>query len=72
MAMKQHAAFFTYDDEAFDQIGEHLYYFAPTKRAPPPYKRQVHVEAILDIAEDGTLAGIELVHGDLPPPPKQA
>ncbi len=70
MAMKQRPAFFTYDDEAFATIGEHLYYFAPTDRAPPPYKRQIHVDAILDIAEDGTLAGIELVHGDLPPPPK--
>lgn len=54
-----------------------LYYFAPSNRRPPPYLRQVEVKAILDIADDGTLAGVELVWGptrghtmaSLPPPP---
>ncbi len=54
-----------------------LYYFAPSNRAKPPYLKQVEVKAILDIAQDGTLAGVELVwgpvHGNLmdplPPPP---
>ena len=47
-----------------------LYYFAPINAAPPPYRIQRHVTAILDIADDGTLAGVELVMGNLPPPPK--
>ncbi len=45
-----------------------LYYFAITDRAPGPYKTQRHVEAILDIASDGTLAGVELID-NMPPPP---
>jgi hypothetical protein len=46
-----------------------LYYFAPSNATPPPYKKQIEVKAIIDIAHDGTLAGVELVFGDLPPPP---
>lgn len=65
--MKKREAFWTYDDcEGLC----HAYYFAPTGRTPPPYLRQIHVTAILDIASDGTLAGVELVMGDLPPPPE--
>lgn len=45
-----------------------LYYFAVADRAPGPYKTQRHVEAILDIASDGTLAGVELIDS-MPPPP---
>lgn len=48
------------------------YYFAPTDRRPRPYRKQVRVTAILDIADDGTLAGVELVLGDLPPPPESS
>src|SRR5690554_5626636 len=48
-----------------------LYYFAITDRAPGPYKTQRHVEAILDIASDGTLAGVELID-NMPPPPALA
>lgn len=62
-------AYFTHDDKAAEEIGEHLYYFAPTSRRPPPYRLQRHVTAILDIADDGTLAGVELIY-DMPPPPK--
>jgi hypothetical protein len=47
-----------------------LYYFAPAERTAPPYKRQIEVTAIVDIASDGTMAGVELVWGDLPPPPR--
>lgn len=47
-----------------------LYYFKITNAYPPPYNNQRHVDAILDIADDGTLAGVELVHVDRPPPPK--
>jgi hypothetical protein len=64
--LKQHAAYYTCDE--YDRIGP-LYYFAPSDRTPPPYTTQRRVEAILDIASDGTLAGVELVFGDLPPPP---
>jgi hypothetical protein len=62
--MTEHrAAYFTYDPTHGG-----AYYFAPTGRAPPPYKTQRQVTAILDIAADGTLAGVELVMGKLPPP----
>lgn len=62
--MEKHAAFWTYDGEA------EAYYLAPETRCAPPYREQRHVTAILDIADDGTLAGVELVMGNLPPPPK--
>ena len=65
--MKQHPAYWTHDDEAAKDVG-HLYYFAPTNRRPPPYKNQREVRAIIDIAEDGTLAGVELID-NMPPPP---
>jgi hypothetical protein len=63
ISMNKNAAYFTYDPVA------RAYYFAPVNRASPPYRTQRHVTAILDIAEDGTLAGVELVIGDLPEPP---
>src|SRR5690606_10526444 len=47
-----------------------LYYFAPEHRTPGPYAVQREVSAIIDIAHDGTLAGVELID-DMPPPPKQ-
>jgi hypothetical protein len=60
-------AVFTYEDS---EAGA-LYYFAPQTRAPGPYLKQRHVQAIIDIAADGTLAGVELID-DMPPlePPK--
>jgi hypothetical protein len=64
--LPRHEAFWTFDES----FGERAYYFAPSKRAEPPYVTQRRVEAILDVASDGTLAGIELVDGDLPPPPR--
>ncbi len=67
--MKRHPAYWTHDDEAAKDIGDHLYYFAPANRQPPPYKNQRRVEAIIDIADDGTLAGVELIY-NMPPPPK--
>lgn len=60
-------AFWTHDAEAAKTVG-HVYYFAPTDRAKPPYRTQRHVTAIIDIADDGTLAGVELIEG-MPPPP---
>ena len=65
--LTKHKAWFTcYKDD----IAGPLYYFAPENRRDPPYTEQRQVTAIIDIAEDGTLAGVELVFGDLPPPPK--
>lgn len=60
--------FWTYDDKAAKEGIGHLYYFAPSNRAKPPYTTQRHVPAIIDIADDGTLAGVELFD-DMPPPP---
>ncbi len=70
--MEKREAFWTHDDHAAEvsKVG-HLYYFAPTDRAPGPYLTQRHVSAIIDIAADGTLAGVELID-DMPPPPARA
>lgn len=62
--MTKHAATFTCD---LSEVGP-LYYFAPAVRAAGPYRTQRHVEAIIDIAEDGTLAGVELIDS-MPLPP---
>lgn len=70
MALDKRLAYWTHDDAAAEKHGcGHLYYFAPANRTPGPYTTQRRVTAILDIAEDGTLAGVELVD-DMPPPPK--
>lgn len=61
-------AFWTHDEKFAHEHGEHLYYFAPLARALPPYREQRHVNAIVDIAADGTLAGVELI-SNMPPPP---
>lgn len=61
--MKKRPAYWTYDPEA------HAYYFAPRYRTKPPYLRQIHVEAILDVASDGTLAGVEIIDVKAPLPP---
>lgn len=68
MALERMPAYFTHDRVRKD--GGHLYYFAPSSRSAPPYKTQITVSAILDIAEDGTLAGVELIDPRMPPPPK--
>ena len=54
--MKKESAHFTHEET---EVG-HLYYFAPEGR---------RVTAIVDVASDGTLAGVELVDGMPPPPP---
>lgn len=64
-AMEQHPAFYEHSNKS--GVG-HLYYFAPIGRARPPYTTQREVHAIIDIADDGTLAGVELID-DMPPPP---
>ena len=67
MPLEQQPAYFTH--ERIQEDGGHLYYFAPANRAKPPYLKQVFVQAILDIAADGTLAGVELIDAKMPPPP---
>jgi hypothetical protein len=67
--MEKRAAYFTFDDQAAETVGN-LYYFAPLDRSPGPYRTQIHVTAIVDIAADGTLAGVELIDG-MPPPPNR-
>lgn len=66
MPLERHPAYWTFEESD----GERLYYFAPTNVHPPPYKQQRHVEAIIDIAADGTLAGVELIDGMPPPHPE--
>lgn len=65
--MEKRPGYWTHDDEAVKDVG-HLYYFAPANRTPGPYLIQRRVTAIIDIASDGTLAGVELID-DMPPPP---
>jgi hypothetical protein len=64
----KHAAYWTHEE--CDAVG-HLYYFGIQKgvRTRGPYTNQRHVKAIVDIAHDGTLAGIELIDNMPPPPP---
>jgi uncharacterized protein YuzE len=38
-----------------------MWYIKLNERCAPPYIRQVEVTAILDVAEDGTIAGIEVL-----------
>lgn len=63
--LEKRKAYWTVD--AADGHGP-LYYFGMLERAPGPYLEQRRVEAIIDIASDGTLAGIELID-NMPPPP---
>lgn len=65
---RRRPAYWTFDEGAERDMGLRLYYFAPSNRSPGPYKTQRHVTAIIDIADDGTLAGVELID-DMPPPP---
>ena len=51
-------AAFTHEE---DSEAGHLYYFAPAERSPSPYKMQRRIEAIVDIADDGSFAGVELI-----------
>lgn len=61
----------TYRNPGYWTFDRHAraYYFFPADRAAPPYRTQQRVTAVLDIALDGTLAGIELVGDNLPDPP---
>jgi len=39
------------------------WYIALAERSDPPYRRQIVVEAILDMDSDGRLAGVEILGG---------
>lgn len=45
-----------------------LWYIKLGERAPPPYLRQVHVEAIVDLDAEGRVAGFEIVDLTALPP----
>ena len=68
MPLERRPGYWTYDGDDV-QLNGHLYYFGPLNRAPGPYRTQRVVSAIIHIADDGTLAGVELIY-DMPPPPK--
>jgi uncharacterized protein YuzE len=55
MGLKRNSAYWTYDAEAG------AWYFAVEQRASPPYLRQKHVDAIIDLDADGRLAGVEIL-----------
>ncbi len=58
----QPVANYTFDEEA------DAYYIALAGRKAPPYMRQSHVKAVLDLDDDGRLAGIEIVGAGVDPP----
>lgn len=62
-----HHALVSCDMEHAHVVGP-LYYIKLCDRSPGPYKTQLHRKAIIDVADDGTLAGVELID-DMPPPP---
>lgn len=69
MALEHRPAYWTFDEQFHAEHGMRLYYFAPANARPTPYRTtQRRVEAIIDIADDGTLAGVELID-NMPPPP---
>lgn len=49
----------------------YLWYIALADRVEPPYLRQVHVEAIVDLDVNGCVAGIEIVDPKMAPPPEK-
>lgn len=69
MALEERPAFWTFDEKSHAEHGMRLYYFRLANAAPGPYRTQRRVEAIIDIAEDGTLAGVEFIGDGMPPPP---
>lgn len=54
-------------------VTEHgnLWYFKLAERESPtsPLKKQMHVQAIIDVSDDGTVAGVEIIDYKMPRPP---
>lgn len=44
------------------------YYVTPSTRPNPPFTKQIHVEAIVDVGDDGSFAGIEIIDPRMPQP----
>ena len=65
--LKKRLAYWTHEDCS---AAGHLYYFGIVVRTRGPYTKQREVRAIIDVADDGTLAGVELIY-DMPPPPTE-
>jgi uncharacterized protein YuzE len=55
--MAEGSARWTYDEEA------RAWYFALNERAAGSYSTQIKVAAILDLDDEGRLAGIEIIDG---------
>lgn len=53
-------AYWHYDPDAG------AWYIGLEERKSPPYKKQIRVEAILDLDKDGRLAGIEILEAIKP------
>jgi uncharacterized protein YuzE len=49
--------YWTYDSEA------KAWYFGLNERSAPPYRKQVFLEAIIDLDADGRVAGFEIISG---------
>lgn len=63
--VRHHKATFTVEQS---DVGNLYYFYLPAR--VPGKLTQRHVEAIIDIAPDGTLVGVELID-NMPPPPQQ-
>lgn len=53
--MQKGEADWTYDEEAG------AWYFGLRTRAKPPYLKQIHAEAIIDLDAEGRLVGVEIL-----------
>jgi len=60
--LPRYPAKYTFDPEA------HAISVTFNGRTPPPYHTQREVSAIIDIADDGTLAAIEIFDTEMPAP----
>ena len=63
--LKRWPAYMTYE---YDEHAGHLYYLAPVTEYYKPSVRQIEVRAIIDITEDGTFNGVELIDNTPEPP----
>jgi len=54
--MAEGAARWTYDEAR-------AWYFALNERAAGPYREQIVVKAVIDLDDEGRLAGVEIIEG---------
>jgi len=55
--MAEGSAYWTYDEDA------KAWYFGLNERSLGPYRTQIKVSAILDLDDEGRLAGVEILDG---------